>query len=313
MSGWIITDAGVRVPIADRGVLIGRSVSCAIVVDEPGISRRHALVLLVGDTTQIVPLGGGGVVVADETHHEAVEVPPGSRVRIGGLGFTIARDVPLAVVNWVIAIGSSRHPILGPTFSLGGATDDDLLVDGLPPHACIFHPTRRALAIELETPLLVDGLAHDRSEVVLHADATIEIAGRAFHVVRVGDTNVETLSEPFPSAVTLEFVPNGVVTRLNLDGADTTVFMPQVRGDLVVALLCPPEPNKRGDWVPDDVLVHRIWGRDGGTRQQLNLVIHRTRRSLSEAGLLGPALIERAPGGKATRFRLRAGARVTMV
>jgi DNA-binding winged helix-turn-helix (wHTH) protein len=65
--------------------------------------------------------------------------------------------------------------------------------------------------------------------------------------------------------------------------------------------------------VDDDTLVTRVWGRDGASRTQVNVLIHRARQSLTVAGLNGPALLERAPGGGATRFRIAPGARVEIV
>jgi DNA-binding winged helix-turn-helix (wHTH) protein len=92
-----------------------------------------------------------------------------------------------------------------------------------------------------------------------------------------------------------------------------TIFLPQKRGDLVAALLRRSGGVVPGDWVDDDVLVSRVWGSEGASRTQINVLIHRARQSLTEAGLNGPSLLERAPGGGATRFRLAAGAQVEML
>ena len=43
------------------------------------------------------------------------------------------------------------------------------------------------------------------------------------------------------------------------------------------------------------------------------MLISRCRRALVEAGLSGPRLIERAPGGGGTRFALAPGAEVVVV
>jgi len=49
--------------------------------------------------------------------------------------------------------------------------------------------------------------------------------------------------------------------------------------------------------------------RSGATRVPLNVLLHRVRGSLTQAGLSGPALVQRAPGGGAVRLRLAGGSR----
>jgi DNA-binding winged helix-turn-helix (wHTH) protein len=65
--------------------------------------------------------------------------------------------------------------------------------------------------------------------------------------------------------------------------------------------------------VSDELLIPRVWGGESATREQLNTLIHRTRVTLVAAGLNGPGLIERAPGGKSTRARVAERARVSVV
>jgi hypothetical protein len=48
------------------------------------------------------------------------------------------------------------------------------------------------------------------------------------------------------------------------------------------------------------------------SRPEINMLISRCRRDLVEAGLAGPRLIERAPGGGGTRLALAPGAEVVM-
>jgi len=90
------------------------------------------------------------------------------------------------------------------------------------------------------------------------------------------------------------------------------VFLPSKRADLLAALLAPMHGQRAGDWISDEVLSERIWGNQQGSRTQLNTLIHRARASLSEAGVDGPALIERAPGGGATRLVLDADTTVSI-
>ena len=113
-----------------------------------------------------------------------------------------------------------------------------------------------------------------------------------------------------PSAVVFERVPNGALLRVTT-ASERTAFLPNKRADLVAALLH-PSAGAAGEWIEDDILCASIWGDEGGTRVQLNTLLHRTRASLTEAGLDGARLLERAPGGGAVRFLLAPHATVSI-
>jgi hypothetical protein len=59
--------------------------------------------------------------------------------------------------------------------------------------------------------------------------------------------------------------------------------------------------------------VPLVWDDDDevGGRQDINVLLTRCRRDLVGAGIAAAGLIERAPGGRATRVLLAAGAKVT--
>lgn len=112
-----------------------------------------------------------------------------------------------------------------------------------------------------------------------------------------------------PATVSFERVPNGALLRLGSSGQ--LAFLANRRADLVAGLL-PPLAAAVGEWVEDDVLCERVWGSAGGTRERLNTLLHRARASLTEAGLDGARLLERAPGGGATRFAAAPDAKVSV-
>lgn len=112
-----------------------------------------------------------------------------------------------------------------------------------------------------------------------------------------------------PNEASLEFLPNGGLLHLRFGDTPCAVFLPQRRADLVAALLSPLNGVAAGAWVDDEVLMRRVWSREGASRVQLNVLVHRVRESLTQAGVNGPALIQRVPGGGAVRFQLAAGAR----
>ena len=66
-----------------------------------------------------------------------------------------------------------------------------------------------------------------------------------------------------------------------------------------------------GVFVPDDVLLTSIWpGNANRGRTDLNVLIHRTRKSLMNAGVNPSAVLARARQGRATAFHLAPAAKV---
>ena len=90
-----------------------------------------------------------------------------------------------------------------------------------------------------------------------------------------------------------------------------TVYLPDKRCDLMALLLSPPEPLRAGDFVEDEVLLGRIWGKELKARTDVNVLVHRLRKDLERAGL-DATWVERQKGGGATRFLLLPGTRVTL-
>ena len=74
---------GRRVGIADEIVTIGRLPECAVVLDDPNVSRRHAQLRREGDSVLLVDLGStngtkvNGVVVRER------RLTPGDTVTVG--------------------------------------------------------------------------------------------------------------------------------------------------------------------------------------------------------------------------------------
>lgn len=91
-----------------------------------------------------------------------------------------------------------------------------------------------------------------------------------------------------------------------------TVFLPGRRFRLIAALLVPPLPYVVGDFVPDAVLVPLVWNDtdEAGSRTDINVLMTRVRHDLTAANLAATSIIERAPGGRATRVIVLPGAKV---
>ncbi len=293
MTSWLRTSAGVRIPLGTGGVVIGRSSACTIVVDDPEVSRRHALVLPTGDCCQVILLHTRGDTL----------VEGGAAFQIGSASFVYEQEVPPPGARWMIRVGGLNYPIHGATVTIGSGEDSDLIIDELPEVAAVVHVVDHLVAIDM--------LQND--EPVVLAAGRVLLHGIELEIIPTGDREPTTVSEQFPSAVIIEVVPKGVVLRVRVGVTDRAVFLPQARGDLVLALLRPVAPAHAGDFIDDDAILAAMHGRAGGTRQQLNVTIHRARMSLTSAGLVGPLLIQRAPGGGSTRFRIASNATVSQI
>ena len=112
--------------------------------------------------------------------------------------------------------------------------------------------------------------------------------------------------------VRLEFLPRGGRLCLRSPQSETLVYLPDKRCDLMALLLSPPEPSRPGDFVEDEVLLTRIWGKEPKARTDVNVLVHRLRKDLERGGL-DASWVERQKGGGATRFLILPGTEVTLV
>lgn len=115
------------------------------------------------------------------------------------------------------------------------------------------------------------------------------------------------------TAVALHPLPRGGHVAFTFRDGDRSVYLPGRRFQLVWTLLVPPAPHAAGELIPNADLIEQVWDDDPalGSRRDLNVLIMRCRQDLVAAGI-SAALIERAPGGCATRIRLGPGAQVTI-
>jgi len=312
MKGWLRDELGIRVAITPGGVLLGRSRSCGIVIADPAVSRRHAAVLAGLDAVHVVPLSEQGVEVRGERRHVLTEVADGDELKVGAERFLFELEAPPPPVSWQLGIGDRRYPVLGRSFTLGGGPDDDLVVSSWPPRACTLYAFEQSLHLDTAAPFTVVG-AQERDGLYLLTQGARFGRGAVEVVLVKVPEEATTVERPrAPTEAVLEFVPNGALLRMKVSGAPCTVFLAQRRADLVAALLSPARGTEAGAWVEDEVLMRRVWGREGASRVQLNVLLHRVRESLTHAGLNGAVLVQRAPGGGAVRFRLADGARVAV-
>lgn len=311
----VVSPDGVSRRVSRQGLVIGRGPACDIVVADPMISRRHALIRASFDGIELVPLGRLPVGHNGRTCERAQLLATGDRIEIAGLVFTVRIEIPppdRTAVGYRLVHGRSSYALSHTPFVAGGGDTDDLIVERWPAGALRFHLAQGELFVEAVVgvatrngePIEVEGLAAlSVGDVLGYGGEAFEIAGgdRA-HTTITSDANA------LPSRIVIEMLPRGGRVAFSLPEGERTVYLADRRLDLIAALVRPPPGYSPGDFIPDEVLRPVVWPRNPGViRSEINVHITRCRKDLLAAGLSGPRLLQRSPGGGATRLALAPG------
>jgi len=305
--------------VGPSGILIGRQHDCDIVIDDPGISRRHAQVRLTQDGAEIVPLGRTAIEINGAAQHKPRALSHGDRLRFGELELTVMLREDAAtpeVTGYLLErSGGGSFGILGSPFAIGGGEGDDLIVAQWPARALVLTVAQGELFAEAR----VDGFAvferaiePDEPTAIGEGDV-LAYRDESFTVRYFGGVAATTKVKrgELPTRVVVEILPRGGRLVFTMSTGDYEVRLADKRLDLMMALLKPPPPYAAGEVIPDDVVRAIVWPRNPGvSRPEINTLISRCRRDLVEAGLAGPRLVERAPGGGGTRVALAPGAAI---
>ncbi|MBX3161006.1 MAG: FHA domain-containing protein [Deltaproteobacteria bacterium] len=307
--------------VGPSGLLIGRQGDCDIVALDPSISRRHALVKLTATGAELVPLGKSPVAVASGGATAQVVQPhalaDGDVLALPGLELTVKIDLPppdaAAPAGFVLQRKGGSFGIAHSPFTLGGGDADDLIVKAWPPGTLHLHVAQGELFVEVRDGGAArngEELAADTLEPLAIGDH-LTCRGETFtiaHADAAATTAVRGATE-LPTHVAIELLPRGGRVVFTVGGRALPVYLPDRRFDLVMALLRPPAGHAAGEFISDDAVRAVVWPRKPSvSRPEINMLISRCRRDLVEAGLAGPRLIERAPGGGGTRVALAPGA-----
>jgi hypothetical protein len=313
--------------ITPVGVLVGRSAQCDVVVPDEQVSRRQVLVYLSAEGPRLEVLGRAPTRLRGEVVSRDAELLDADVVELPGVSLEISFEPTTSSRGfadegaWVLEapsgalFGMSRSP-----YVLGGGGADDLRVEGWPPAALTLRATSEAtLVLEASVEVVLDGTRLPAGAVAeLSTGASVELGGARVRLVTGGAFGGESTAavEESPRevrAVTLEFMPRGGRLTLELQSGETrALYLADRRCDLVAALLQPPEPHVAGQFLDDELVIARVWGKQLASRTNLNVLVHRLRKDLARIGLDGAALLQRSDGGGATRFALAEGARVVV-
>jgi hypothetical protein len=317
----VISPDGVSRRVGGQGILIGRDPACEIVVTDPAISRRHALIRTSIDGVEIVPLGRLPVGHNGRVCERAQLLATGDRIEVAELVFTVKVELLApgrTQFGFRLVRGRSSFALSHTPFVAGGGATDDLILEHWPADALRFHLAQGELFLEvvagavsrngepIESGALV---ALGVGDVVGYGGDMFEIAGgdRA-HTTVVGG------ADALPSRVMVEMLPRGGRVVFSLPSGERTVYLADRRLDLIAALVRPPAGYAPGEFIPDDVLRPIVWPRNPNViRSEINVHITRCRKDLLAAGLAGPRLLQRSPGGGATRLALAPGCTVEVL
>lgn len=309
--------------VGAKGVLIGRQKDCEIVTTDPAASRRHALVRLTSVGVELVPLGRAPVELNGKPIDKVVSLGDGDMLALPGMRISVqlhaARvdaDAP-AMFRLERARGGSFGIVHTP-FVLGGGDNDDLIIKRWPAGALRLHVAQRELFVEVAGGKAMRNGVELPTEALepLSIDDELVYRKEQFFVRSSGAqrdaTTLVSALHDLPTRIAIEMLPRGGRVVFSVGDGERPVYLADRQLDLVIALLRPPEPLRAGDYISDDVLTKIVWPRSPGvSRTEINVLISRCRKSLMDAGLAGPRLVVRAPGGGGTRLAIAAGAEVS--
>lgn len=306
-------------------VVVGRSASCDVVLDDPAVSRRQLLLHVTAEGVVVANVGRQGVSRNGAEVDESALAGDGDTIEIGGEPFAVLRRTAAedGESRWILRLdGGLALKLRRTPFTVGGAATDDLCVEGWPAAALTLHEVDTGIIVELGSGS--EGLLSGEERAGFDAEGLARVAvggallvgGRRFSIVQggarfEGSTELGGL-EP-RSEIRLEAYKRGGVLSVGRGGEATEVFLAQRRFALVRALLAPAEPAVAGDLIGVDVLCGAIWPDDPSKDESdFNVLLYRVRRDLLRAGIDAGELIERARGAGMVRAPLGARARVVI-
>jgi len=310
--------------VGPSGVLIGRQKDCDIVALDPSVSRRHALVRITAEGAEVVPLGREPFTLNGKPSDKPQHLADGDVLAIPGLTLAVQIEAASAKVEgpggYVLerARGGSFGVAHTP-FVIGGGATDDLIVKKWPEAVLQLHVAQGELFVELR-----EGTAEHNGELIepgvlepLMVDDTLTCLGETFKIHHASGRDAATTAvssrSDLPVRAEVELLPRGGRVVFTLAVGDRAVYLSDRRFDLMMALLKPPEGYVAGEFIPDDTVRSIVWPRNPAvSRPEINMLISRCRKDLVDAGLAGPRLIERAPGGGGTRITLARNAIVVV-
>lgn len=299
---------GQAVPLAEAPLHVGRGPSNHLVLTDDTVSWNHAQVWIEAGRAWIRDLGSrNGTFRNDTALTSATPLEAGDRLRFGKRIEVVLR-APLGLQNPSFGVRQLEDLSTGLQFMLrsnrfhiGSATDAHLRIDGAAP---------RAATLMIHEDEIWVGT--DEGEFQVNLGEEFEVAGRQMRIVEARLEHVPTVEfgeveYPYTCRVVANS-PRGPQAWIE---APKTRSKHHAQGNRAILLLllaralvkdreAKVDEDEEG-WISDADVRTGIWGRNGGTRSALNVLVHRLRKQL-EADGFDPWFIEKKRRGIRVRL-----------
>lgn len=311
MKWWLVGPSGLRRRVDEGGVLLGRGPGSDWVVPDTRASAVQALVTLGSKGLELRSLGRNPTRVDGKPEARA-RLKHGSVIELPGLVLHVEQEGIEQLTSWMVQLRDQRFA-LRRELLVGSGNACGLRVDGWPEQALVLRLAQGQPVVEALCELKLNGVPFEAGEIESLIDGDrVSCLGEQLLVRARGERVSTLIASPFPIAARFCFLPTGGELHLQFAGGGWLVAeLPELRARLIATLLSPPGEFEVGEFVPDEVLLPRIWpGQSQRGRLDLNTLVHRTRKDLLRAGIDPGPLLERARRGGGVAFKLARGATV---
>jgi len=280
--------------LSSNPILIGRSEQANWVIESPMVSRLHASLWVDRKGVWVKDLNSTNGTFLNEERIQRVEsVDVNAILRIGS---TTLQLEPVEAVAWLVLLGRDEPMPLPPgTFRIGSDDDADIrLIDC--PEATLTVSAQGE--VHLSSGILNSSLCLDQS---FHLGANVLTLRRAFDDSPVTITDVvspDRLGLMYRSVIQLH--GDAIFTDLHSNrvavvSASNRVTLLYVLAQRLLESRKANLPPQDQGWCTNDEVGTQIWGRQWRefSTNRLNVLLHRTRKKLSEAGFDADCLQKR--------------------
>ena len=316
---WLALPDGTRLEVDSKGLLFGRGAGADVFLADARADRRHALVYVDRRGPQLVSLGEEPVQVNARRASRFRTLKHGDRVELPGMKLEVVVRSRQGgqPTGWLMRYGRTGFvEIPSGAFVVGGGAADDLTLFGWPPAALELRLVDARLTASCNVPLSHNGQPCAPGAVItLDSGDRLAFGEDVLQVLELGlraheaapthkDLPLKVLLQPIP--------PAGGQVTLSSRAGEWTVFVADLRFDLLCILLQPPGPHRPNQPIPDTIIAPRVGGvplhAEDGTLPQL---YRQLRRDLELGGVDVGSVLSR--NRRRTRFHLAEGATVVML
>jgi pSer/pThr/pTyr-binding forkhead associated (FHA) protein len=304
-----LSEGGQAVPLGDSPLQVGRGPSNHLVLQDDTVSWNHAQVWMEAGRAWVRDLGSrNGTFRNGETLTAPTPLEPGDRIRFGKkvevvlrapLGF--AQPTSVGVRQLEELSTGLQFMLRSNRFHIGSAPDAHLRIADA--------PARAATLMIHEDEIWV---GTDDEEFQVEIGQEFQVAGRTMRIVEARLEHVPTVEHgeveyPYTARV-VSNGPRGPEAWLEAPNQGLKHHATGNRAILLLILARALERDRADGvdedeegWLSDADVRTGIWGRGGGTKSALNVLVHRLRKQLETDGF-DPWFIEKKRRGIRARL-----------